>query len=815
MSTSTNTTAPSPTSTRRSSSTRITCAAYYDRGIAYGAKGDADQRDRRLRSCAQARPEERHRAQQSRPRLSHQGRRRPRHRRFRRGDQAQPGLCRPRFTIAPTPISTATTSTAPSPTSTQAIKLDDKDALAWHDRGLAYYEKRDIARAIADFETAIKLNPNYAIAATPTAPAQPARLRPRRHRGRAVDPSSARSSRSPITTAASPVAGKNELDRAIADFDRALKINPNLSAAYYNRGNAYFQKRDSTAPSPATTRRSGSIRRTRWPTTTAASRITNATTTTAPSRISTSRSSSTARTPAPGTTAASPGTRSATTTAPSPISTRRSSSIRNSPPPTARAATRWPAMGDFDKAIVDLTQAIKLDGSRRRSLQRPRHRLRPQGRHRPRRRRLRPGRRRSTPKYAPTYNNRGIAYRRQGPGRPRHPGLRARRSSSTPRYAAAFYNRGNAKYDKGDYAGAIADYDGAIKLDPDDAQALNNRGNAYANRRDFDRAIADLTQALKLRPDYAQGHNDRGVAFAAKGDLDRARRRLRAGGQSSTRRMPSPGTIAASPTATSRDLDRAIQSFDEAIKLNPNYAAAYYNRGNALEFKRDYDARHRRLRPARSSSSRISPRAWYDRGLSYGAKGDADRAIADLAESIKRDGKDASAFYNRGIAWRLKGDVDKAIADFGEAVKLDAKFALALSPARQRLLREARLRPRHRRSRPRRSATIPTTTPAYATRALAYREKQRLRSRHQRLQPGDQARSEGRRAVRQSRAGLAHEGRPRPRHRRFRPGGAHRSEVRRRLPRPRHRLRHARRCRPRHRRFRRRDQARAEERRRL
>ena len=29
-----------------------------------------------------------------------------------------------------------------------------------------------------------------------------------------------------------------------ADFDRALKINGNFSAGYYNRGNAFYQKRD-------------------------------------------------------------------------------------------------------------------------------------------------------------------------------------------------------------------------------------------------------------------------------------------------------------------------------------------------------------------------------------------------------------------------------------------------------------------------------------------------------------------------------------------------------------------------------------------
>jgi tetratricopeptide (TPR) repeat protein len=36
------------------------------------------------------------------------------------------------------------------------------------------------------------------------------------------------------------------------------------------------------------------------------------------------------------------------------------------------------------------------------------------------------------------------------------------------------------------------------------------------------------------------------------------------------------------------DYDRAISDFNEAIRLDPNFAMAYYNRGNAYFFKEDY-----------------------------------------------------------------------------------------------------------------------------------------------------------------------------------------------------------------------------------
>ena len=37
---------------------------------------------------------------------------------------------------------------------------------------------------------------------------------------------------------------KGETDRAIADYQQAIKLNPNYALAFYNRGIAYYDKRD-------------------------------------------------------------------------------------------------------------------------------------------------------------------------------------------------------------------------------------------------------------------------------------------------------------------------------------------------------------------------------------------------------------------------------------------------------------------------------------------------------------------------------------------------------------------------------------------
>ena len=86
----------------------------------------------------------------------------------------------------------------------------------------------------------------------------------------------------------------------------------------------------------------------------------------------------------------------------------------------------------------------------------------------------------------------------------------------------AYYNRGNAHAAKGDQAGAIADYDEAIKLEPRNAPALTNRGTAHSEQGDTDAALADFNAALKLNPRFASAYFNRANVYAAKGEGDRA-----------------------------------------------------------------------------------------------------------------------------------------------------------------------------------------------------------------------------------------------------------------------------------------------------
>ena len=70
-----------------------------------------------------------------------------------------------------------------------------------------------------------------------------------------------------------------------------------------------------------------------------------------------------------------------------------------------------------------------------------------------------------------------------------------------PGTASIYYNRGVARFDLMDWDGAIADLNEAITLNPRFVMAYIKRGNTRMNKAEGDEAVADFTQALRLVPD--------------------------------------------------------------------------------------------------------------------------------------------------------------------------------------------------------------------------------------------------------------------------------------------------------------------------
>jgi len=154
--------------------------------------------------------------------------------------------------------------------------------------------------------------------------------------------------------------------------------------------------------------------------------------------------------------------------------------------------------------------------------------------------------------------------------------------------AKSYRERAIAAYRKGDFDGAIAGFDEAIRLDPNDAQAYGKRGKAWEDKGDQDRALADYDQAIRIDPNSPEAFHDRGLLWGVEGELDSALvdldRAIRF-------------TFADASIYNDRGVvwcqkgryDRALADFNQAIKINPNFAVAYINRGMTLQRRGAFD----------------------------------------------------------------------------------------------------------------------------------------------------------------------------------------------------------------------------------
>ena len=115
-----------------------------------------------------------------------------------------------------------------------------------------------------------------------------------------------------------------------------------------------------------------------------------------------------------------------------------------------------------------------------------------------------------------------------------------------PNEAVSYYNRGLAKYGLGQYQSAITDYDRAIAINSNDAMVYVNRGACKYELGQRQAAITDYDKAITIDTNNEQAYYNRG-----------------------------------SIQAELRQEQAAIADFDKAIAIDPNFAQAYANRGIA------------------------------------------------------------------------------------------------------------------------------------------------------------------------------------------------------------------------------------------
>src|SRR4051794_7460761 len=107
-------------------------------------------------------------------------------------------------------------------------------------------------------------------------------------------------------------------------------------------------------------------------------------------------------------------------------------------------------------------------------------------------------------------------------------------------------------------------------------------------------------------------------------------------------------------------MDKAVEHFDEALKLDPSLHVAELDKGIAL-------LNLQKLKEAEVSLNRVAevdpknPRVWYNLGLVHRSQGLNEAGIADFKKVLAIDDHDADAYYLLGSMYLQLQQYDPAI----------------------------------------------------------------------------------------------------------------------------------------------------------
>ncbi len=205
--------------------------------------------------------------------------------------------------------------------------------------------------------------------------------------------------------------------------------------------------------------------------------------------------------------------------------------------------------------------------------------------------------------------------------------------------AEDYYALARQKYDRGDYKGALADYDRAIEIKSSYAKAYRARATVRdAKLDDPQGALTDLDRAIALDP------ND-GLAYSVRGLLKYDKL---------------------------NDARGALADYNRAIQLDPNTNAKVYALRGGLKLQNLNDDRGALVDINRSIQLDPSDGNTYLlRGIiKYQKLKDSRSALADINRSIQLNPQNANAYLVRGLVHNSVANRDRAMSDLRQAAKL-------------------------------------------------------------------------------------------------------------------------------------------------
>ena len=231
----------------------------------------------------------------------------------------------------------------------------------------------------------------------------------------------------------------------------------------------------------------------------------------------------------------------------------------------------------------------------------------------------------------------------------------------------AYEVRGVALQNMGKLEEAVADYDKALSLLPENKGILFNKALAEEELKNYDTAQECYSQLLKAHPRFDSGYIGRARLYLAQGDTISALADLDKAIELNKNAINAYVIRADISIKREKDYERALEDMNEAIKLQPHYAGFFINRAFLRYNLDDYFGAMADYDYAISLDP-TNVVAYFNRGLLLAEVHGNDRAIQEFTKVLQLNTDDFRALLNRSRLYEETGNYNLAIEDLNKVI---------------------------------------------------------------------------------------------------------------------------------------------------
>lgn len=202
-------------------------------------------------------------------------------------------------------------------------------------------------------------------------------------------------------------------------------------------------------------------------------------------------------------------------------------------------------------------------------------------------------------------------------------------------------------------------YTEAITFNAENSAAYAGLGEVFEEKGDSDKAIANYEKALKIDPDLTEVNSPLGILYYQAGDIAKAETFLKKALATEPNDAQTQYFLGLVRFSQNQD-GEAEKAFRKSIEVDPNFAESHYYLGSVLtRTNREADAI-----AEYDKATKLNPKyleAWFDLGVAYYNNNQFQNAVDAYLQTVKVKNDYAEAYINLADSYRQLADGDKTI----------------------------------------------------------------------------------------------------------------------------------------------------------